>query len=91
MKDHSERKLEASADFSRPTEKRGCTDIFGLPFVDAHVVRYGGAVSWFSPGSFAKRPPLGTSAPWSAQQLASVHYQFPYGFTALHGLWPMRG
>jgi len=29
--------------------------------VDAHVVRYGGAVSWFSPGSFAKRPPLGTS------------------------------
>jgi len=29
--------------------------------VDAHVARYPGAVTWFSPGSFAKRPPLQTS------------------------------
>ena len=29
--------------------------------VDSCVKRYQGAVSWFSPGSFAKRPPLATS------------------------------
>lgn len=26
--------------------------------VDFHVQRFPGAVSWFSPGSFASRPPL---------------------------------
>merc|ERR1719201_917781 len=31
--------------------------------VDAHVARYPGAVTWFSPGSYAKRPPLQTSLP----------------------------
>ena len=30
--------------------------------VDSHVARYPGAVTWFSPGSYAKRPPLQTSA-----------------------------
>ena len=34
-------------------------DFFG----DAHVVRSPGAVTWFSPGSYAKRPPLQTSVP----------------------------
>merc|ERR1719453_1334652 len=29
--------------------------------VDSHVARYPGAVTWFSPGSYAKRPPLQTS------------------------------
>jgi uncharacterized protein with NAD-binding domain and iron-sulfur cluster len=29
--------------------------------VDAHVARYAGAVTWFSPGSYDKRPPLQTS------------------------------
>ena len=29
--------------------------------VDSYVKRYQGAVSWFSPGSFSKRPPLQTS------------------------------
>jgi len=29
--------------------------------VDAHVQRFPGAVTWFSPGSFLKRPPLQTS------------------------------
>mmetsp|Transcript_22169 Transcript_22169/g.66552 ORF Transcript_22169/g.66552 Transcript_22169/m.66552 type:complete len:546 (+) Transcript_22169:144-1781(+) len=33
----------------------------GARVVDAHVVRYPQAVSWFSPGSFARRPPLATS------------------------------
>lgn len=33
----------------------------GVSAVDAHVRRYPGAVSWFSPGSFAKRPPLRTA------------------------------
>lgn len=28
-----------------------------------HVQRYPGAVTWFSPGSFTKRPPLQTSLP----------------------------
>ena len=31
--------------------------------VDSHVARYPGAVTWFSPGSYAKRPPLQTSVP----------------------------
>ena len=29
--------------------------------VDSHVARYPGAVTWFSPGSYSKRPPLETS------------------------------
>lgn len=29
--------------------------------VDSHVQRFPGAVSWFSPGSFSKRPPLQTN------------------------------
>ena len=29
--------------------------------VDAHVQRFPGAVTWFSPGSYSKRPPLQTS------------------------------
>ena len=29
--------------------------------VDSHVARYPGAVTWFSPGSYAKRPPLQSS------------------------------
>ena len=29
--------------------------------VDSHVARYPGAVTWFAPGSYAKRPPLQTS------------------------------
>lgn len=35
----------------------------GATAVDSFVARYPGAVSWFSPGSFAKRPPLQTSLP----------------------------
>ena len=35
----------------------------GAAVVDAHVQRFPGAVSWFSPGSFLKRPPLQTSVP----------------------------
>lgn len=35
----------------------------GATVVDAHVQRFPGAVSWFSPGSFLKRPPLETSIP----------------------------
>lgn len=31
--------------------------------VDSHVARFPGAVSWFAPGSFSKRPPLQTSVP----------------------------
>ena len=31
--------------------------------VDAHVARYPGAVTWFSPGSYSKRPPLQTTVP----------------------------
>ena len=31
--------------------------------VDSHVARYPGAVTWFSPGSYEKRPPLQTSVP----------------------------
>ena len=33
----------------------------GVNVVDAEVRRYPGAVSWFSPGSFASRPPLETA------------------------------
>jgi len=29
--------------------------------VDSHVARYPGAVTWFSPGSYSKRPPLQSS------------------------------
>ena len=32
----------------------------GVKAVDSHVVRCPGAVTWFSPGSFASRPPLET-------------------------------
>ena len=35
----------------------------GANVVDAHVQRYPGAVSFFSPGSYDKRPPLQTSVP----------------------------
>jgi uncharacterized protein with NAD-binding domain and iron-sulfur cluster len=31
--------------------------------VDSHVARFPGAVTWFSPGSFRKRPPLETNIP----------------------------
>jgi uncharacterized protein with NAD-binding domain and iron-sulfur cluster len=36
-------------------------DFRNAKVVDSCVKRYAGAVSWFSPGSFTKRPPLGTS------------------------------
>ena len=35
----------------------------GVKVVDSFVARYPGAVSWFSPGSFDKRPPLQTTVP----------------------------
>jgi len=35
----------------------------GAKVVDAHVQRFPGAVTWFSPGSYKKRPPLQTSVP----------------------------
>ena len=36
---------------------------WSLQAVDSHVVRYPGAVTWFSPGSYPNRPPLQTSVP----------------------------
>jgi len=35
----------------------------GVGVVDSFVARYPGAVTWFSPGSYEKRPPLQTSVP----------------------------
>jgi len=35
----------------------------GAVVVDSHVARYPGAVTWFSPGSYKKRPPLETTVP----------------------------
>jgi len=38
-------------------------DFANAKVVDSYVQRYPGAVTWFSPGSFTKRPPLQTTVP----------------------------